>query len=198
MRSRVVPGKSSTTATRSPIIRLKKVDLPTFGRPTTATSGFIIGAPLFNPFLIVLRLIISHCGLCSTELWYALVGVNWCTPRGAIVGRTAAHDVAVKLLDSAADWSNSPIANGTVIHADDGSNLCPCATHEDFVGDVDLGTVYLPLAGDTTKFASCQLHHRIAGDTKKYVLGRSRRYKFTIDQQENVFCAAFRDMALVS
>src|SRR5713226_9360867 len=48
MRSRVVPGKSSTTATLSPIILLKKVDLPTFGRPTIATSGFII-APL--PFL---------------------------------------------------------------------------------------------------------------------------------------------------
>src|SRR5438876_12334760 len=91
MRSRVVPGKSSTTATRSPIIRLKKVDLPTFGRPTTATSGFIIdlptlyhkwgthfitGAPLFNPFLIVLRLILSHCGLCSTELWYALRAIQ--------------------------------------------------------------------------------------------------------------------------
>src|SRR6266568_1711476 len=42
MRSRVVPGISSTIATRSPSIRLKKVDLPTLGRPTIATSGFIL------------------------------------------------------------------------------------------------------------------------------------------------------------
>src|SRR2546425_2392759 len=36
-RSRVVPGSSSTMATRSPTRRLKSVDLPTFGRPTMAT-----------------------------------------------------------------------------------------------------------------------------------------------------------------
>src|SRR6266567_837973 len=46
MRSRVVPGKSSTTATWSASMRLKKVDLPTFGRPTMATSGFIYPCPL--------------------------------------------------------------------------------------------------------------------------------------------------------
>src|SRR5947209_2259802 len=124
--------------------------------------------------------------------------VNRCTPLGAIVGRKTAHNVIVEPLDSAADWSNLPIANGAVIHPDDGSNLCPCATHEDFVGHVDLGTVYLALVGDTTKFASCQFHHRIAGDTEKDVLGRCRGYKFSIDHQEDVFCTAFRDMALVS
>jgi len=39
MRSRVVPGTSSTMARRSPMRRLKSVDLPTFGRPTIATTG---------------------------------------------------------------------------------------------------------------------------------------------------------------
>ncbi len=107
-------------------------------------------------------------------------------------------DIVVELLDSAADWSNLPIANRAVIHADDGSNLCPCATHEDFVGYIDLGTIYLPLAGDTTKFASCQFYHCIASDTEKYVLGRCRGHKFAIDHQEDVFCATFLDMALVS
>src|SRR5688500_12313466 len=38
-RSRVVPGRSSTIARRSPTSRLKRVDLPTFGRPTTATTA---------------------------------------------------------------------------------------------------------------------------------------------------------------
>ena len=38
-RSRVTPGVSSTIATRRPMARLKKVDFPTFGRPTTATTG---------------------------------------------------------------------------------------------------------------------------------------------------------------
>src|SRR5688500_4619829 len=38
-RSRVVPGRSSTIASRSPTRRLKRVDLPTLGRPTTATTA---------------------------------------------------------------------------------------------------------------------------------------------------------------
>ena len=38
-RSRVTPGTSSTTASRRPIIRLTRVDLPTLGRPTTASTG---------------------------------------------------------------------------------------------------------------------------------------------------------------
>ena len=41
-RSRVTPGVSSTMATRRPTIWLKKVDLPTFGRPTMATRGLDI------------------------------------------------------------------------------------------------------------------------------------------------------------
>ena len=42
-RSRVTPGTSCTTASRRPRMRLTNVDLPTFGRPTTATTG---GGPL--------------------------------------------------------------------------------------------------------------------------------------------------------
>ena len=37
--SRVVPGMSWTTARSSPISRLNRVDLPTFGRPTSATEN---------------------------------------------------------------------------------------------------------------------------------------------------------------
>ena len=39
LRSRVTPGWSSTMATRLPTVRLTKVDFPTLGRPTTATTG---------------------------------------------------------------------------------------------------------------------------------------------------------------
>ena len=38
MLSRVVPGRSWTTARSSPISRLNRVDLPTLGRPTSATD----------------------------------------------------------------------------------------------------------------------------------------------------------------
>src|SRR4051812_738006 len=41
-RSRVTPGRSSTIASRRPTIRLTNVDLPTLGRPTTATRGSVI------------------------------------------------------------------------------------------------------------------------------------------------------------
>ena len=40
-RSRVTPGVGSTIAWRVPTRRLKSVDLPTLGRPTMATVGFI-------------------------------------------------------------------------------------------------------------------------------------------------------------
>src|SRR5208337_3384108 len=39
MRSRVIPGSSPTIERRLFVSRLNKVDLPTFGRPTMATSG---------------------------------------------------------------------------------------------------------------------------------------------------------------
>src|SRR5271157_1453793 len=39
MRSRVMPDSSPTIERRLPVSRLKSVDLPTLGRPTTATSG---------------------------------------------------------------------------------------------------------------------------------------------------------------
>src|SRR3954452_14406044 len=39
MRSRVMPGSSVTMDRRCPMIRLNKVDLPTFGRPTMAIKG---------------------------------------------------------------------------------------------------------------------------------------------------------------
>src|SRR5437870_4368753 len=39
MRSRVMPGSSVTMDRRCPIIRLNRVDLPTFGRPITAIRG---------------------------------------------------------------------------------------------------------------------------------------------------------------
>ena len=42
----MTPGTSCTTASRRPRIRLTRVDLPTFGRPTTATTGG--GAELVN------------------------------------------------------------------------------------------------------------------------------------------------------
>src|SRR5262249_56000677 len=37
-RSRVTPGASSTIARRAPTMRLNSADLPTFGRPTIATT----------------------------------------------------------------------------------------------------------------------------------------------------------------
>ena len=48
-RSLVIPASSSTMAWRSPIIRLKIVDLPTFGLPTIATMPFgMLQPPLFR------------------------------------------------------------------------------------------------------------------------------------------------------
>ena len=42
-RSRVSPGTSATMASRVPVSTLKSVDLPTFGRPTRATTGNMAG-----------------------------------------------------------------------------------------------------------------------------------------------------------
>jgi len=37
----VMPGRSATSASRERVSRLNSVDLPTFGRPTKAITGFI-------------------------------------------------------------------------------------------------------------------------------------------------------------
>src|SRR5699024_9150732 len=47
IRSRVIPGLSSTMETRSPIKRLKIVDFPTFGLPTIATVALFTKGPSF-------------------------------------------------------------------------------------------------------------------------------------------------------
>src|SRR5262249_29585315 len=39
MRSRVMPGSSVTMERRAPTMRLRRVDLPTLGRPTMAIRG---------------------------------------------------------------------------------------------------------------------------------------------------------------
>ena len=39
LRSRVTPGRSSTTAARRPTMRLTRVDFPTLGRPAMTTNG---------------------------------------------------------------------------------------------------------------------------------------------------------------
>ena len=49
LRSRVTPGRSSTIASRRPMIRLRSVDLPTFGRPTIATTGIMPAPPGARP-----------------------------------------------------------------------------------------------------------------------------------------------------
>ncbi len=41
-RSRVVPGSSVTIAVFAPTMRLNRADLPTFGRPMSATIGVLI------------------------------------------------------------------------------------------------------------------------------------------------------------
>src|SRR5262245_18395766 len=41
--SRVVPGMGETIAGRLPVIRLNRVDFPTFGRPTSTTEGNLRG-----------------------------------------------------------------------------------------------------------------------------------------------------------
>ncbi|CSC30271.1 Uncharacterised protein [Vibrio cholerae] len=48
MRSRVKPGKSATNASRVRVSRLNSVDLPTFGRPTRATTGTITTSTNFH------------------------------------------------------------------------------------------------------------------------------------------------------
>ena len=53
-RSRVTPGRSSTSARRLPTRRLNSVDLPTFGRPTMATEKVMgrtrgLGGALYAP-----------------------------------------------------------------------------------------------------------------------------------------------------
>src|SRR5258706_2063129 len=40
-RSRVTPGSSATIAARLRVRQLNNVDLPTFGRPTNTTTGFM-------------------------------------------------------------------------------------------------------------------------------------------------------------
>ena len=54
-RSRVTPGVSSTIASLRPIMRFTSVDLPTFGRPITATFG--------SPSNLRL---LAHCQITST------------------------------------------------------------------------------------------------------------------------------------
>ena len=64
LRSRVSPGKSATSASRVWVKRLNKVDLPTFGRPTSATTGIIVEASLLN-------------NQCVTALWIDTSGAAY-------------------------------------------------------------------------------------------------------------------------
>src|SRR5713226_5653984 len=91
MRSRVVPGMSSTIAWRCPTRRLNSVDLPTFGRPTMATTGFTSPSPN-----------LSHRGGRGTV--HAAVALRQ-------EAGDAAHDVARGLAEGAAGADAEGFAN---------------------------------------------------------------------------------------
>ena len=48
-----MPGRFSTMEILRPAILLKKVDLPTFGLPTTATMGFAIISPDYSVGIVI-------------------------------------------------------------------------------------------------------------------------------------------------
>src|SRR2546421_3093892 len=48
MRSRVIPGSSPTIARRCPVMRLKRVDFPTLGLPTTTTVGMALDMKFYD------------------------------------------------------------------------------------------------------------------------------------------------------
>src|SRR5690242_13716537 len=55
MRSRVIPGSSPTMARRWPVIRLNRVDFPTFGLPTMTTVGVMSGMSSYYPIFLDLK-----------------------------------------------------------------------------------------------------------------------------------------------
>ena len=98
MRSRVVPGRSSTIAVRLPVSRLKRVDLPTFGRPTSATTG--------------LRGAIKLCsfGSGSTPQGVAGVSIGAGVSAGERVGGSAGSGVAAGARPPGAPAAGVPAA----------------------------------------------------------------------------------------
>src|SRR5713226_988963 len=124
-------------------------------------------------------------------------GVHGRTPQVAVLGNTASHDLEVELLQCAADWSDFAITDGAVIDHHDGRELRSCAAQEYFVRDVEFGAVDLAFARNAPKLAMGQFHHGFARDTEQDILGWRGCDQFIIDDQEDIFRAALRNMPIV-
>src|SRR6266571_655492 len=98
------------------------------------------------------------------------LSIHRCTPLGTILRATPSCNLEVQLLQCATDWANLPISDGAMIDADDGGNLCACATEEDFFSDIEFCAVYLAFASDAAQLAACQLNDGVTGDAEEDVL----------------------------
>src|SRR6266853_4248567 len=93
MRSRVMPGSLVTMERRVPVNRLKRVDLPTLGRPTITSDGSRSGMDfsVLGTLGSLTRSVTIHC----SAYLHLLVGKRWRTPEKR--QRTAALQAGIYL-----------------------------------------------------------------------------------------------------
>ena len=114
--SRVVPGRSCTTARSSPMSRLNSVDLPTFGRPTSATEkmrSLLVGLVLGVVAVLVVGRPARAAGSTSTSRSSTSPAPRPCS---ALIGERVAEAERQRLPDQA-------LAVGVVDLVDDEQHL---------------------------------------------------------------------------
>lgn len=73
LRSRVIPGNLSTMAKCSPIMQLKRVDLPEFGNPTNETLNWLS----FYYLTVFHSLLLLFFLLCNFVISFYVCSINW-------------------------------------------------------------------------------------------------------------------------
>src|SRR5690606_6376319 len=172
VRSRVVPGSFCTIARRSPIIRLKSVDFPTFGRPTRATIGFATGVTIRHPSVHAK----ARAGMHASKR--TSVNVQCIPPGGGDYSRLPGHDFD-EPVDSAASIelcrAEQQVMRQTVVKS---SKVKPAQDPRIEQLRVDLGCRALGLDGELVeerhiegKFESVELRQPVGEVMRVLVAG---------------------------
>ena len=121
---------------------------------------------------------------------------DWCTPVAELFQLTA-NNLEIDLLHFLGNRSYLAIADRSVVHRGDRSDLGTCTAEESFFGDVEFCSVDAANLYRDVQDLLCQNHNRVSGNAREEIVGFRRRDELSTSNNKDVLRAALRYVAIV-
>jgi len=108
-----------------------------------------------------------------------------------------ANNLEIDLLHFLGNRSYLAIADRSVVHRGDRSDLGTCTAEESFFGDVEFCSVDAANLYRDVQDLLCQNHNRVSGNAREEIVGFRRRDELPTSNNKDVLRAALRYVAIV-